>query len=416
MYRQFFQNMSLTTLLYVTCTLVFLLFVWHAFSAGKPTPDKSQLVSKSHDASSVLPGGKRSQAEPVNNEELVKFDIEEKRKQLDKELEIARKELTQTHELMATIVSRLDALQSNELGRKIANSEEHFSSVLMLTRFMPQKQKEVSDLAIRFESMVGRSARFTRGIEYDDGCNKVGLYSIDLQSLKKELTNISASIKAIEVVCLKNPATGITIREKIVQAEAAEANAWKVRVSEALESARESRSHLLLAAKQEKQDVELQIDDAKQKLKTVELSGEKTAILLKTDEIAAKQKHETVRAALEIEFQRDESKIRHYLAPFFAMGYSQPASGTVHAPTRKRGPVSMSALRSYGATVQSNGGLECLAFAINGGGNDRSRFSCPHYIGGHISADEDLYRYLITTQELLIKYQYLLVEKGMLAE
>lgn len=118
-------------------------------------------------------------------------------------------------------------------------------------------------------------------------------------------------------------------------------------------------------------------------------------------------------AKLLIDFKRDETMVRHYLSALFAYGNSQPVKGTMHKLTATKGPVSLTALREFGALEKSERGLLKLGHAGSDPSNDRGRHAFPINIGGSLEPQE--LDYLAPAQRLLIKYQKLLVLQGLLA-
>ena len=120
-------------------------------------------------------------------------------------------------------------------------------------------------------------------------------------------------------------------------------------------------------------------------------------------------------ASLTISYERDRTKVRHYLGALFAPGFTQPdpRSGIKHKVTSKKGPVSLTALREFGALDENERGLFKLGYAGSDPTNDRNRRSFPKHVGGSLETKE--VEILKPAQELLIKYQKLLVDEGLLA-
>ncbi|MDX1926254.1 MAG: hypothetical protein SFV81_07045 [Pirellulaceae bacterium] len=120
-------------------------------------------------------------------------------------------------------------------------------------------------------------------------------------------------------------------------------------------------------------------------------------------------------AKLAIDFAKDEPQVRHYLSALFADGYSQPdpATRSAHKQTAVFGPVSLIALKEFSALEPSERGLLRLGHAGSDPTNDRGRQAFPKNIGGSLDRSET--EFLYPAQRLLIKYQKLLVMKGLLA-
>lgn len=118
-------------------------------------------------------------------------------------------------------------------------------------------------------------------------------------------------------------------------------------------------------------------------------------------------------ARLERTFKYDEVRVRHYLSALFAPGRSQPVKGKMLEITTTTGPVSLKALRDFGALQNSTDGLLRLGWVGCDPTNDRGRHAFPKNIGG--SLDDQEAEFLAPAQELLLKYEKLLVAKGLLA-
>ena len=114
----------------------------------------------------------------------------------------------------------------------------------------------------------------------------------------------------------------------------------------------------------------------------------------------------------EIDFVGDEADVMHYLAAYFAHGYTQPDKQSREWRTSTFGPVSLSSLISFGALERSNSGLGSFREAITSTNSDRVGFAIPRDIPNH---GFDVIAVLRPAQGLIIKYQEILVEKGLLA-
>ena len=117
-------------------------------------------------------------------------------------------------------------------------------------------------------------------------------------------------------------------------------------------------------------------------------------------------------AQLEAEFLGDLPDIRKWLAPLLKSGHPQlEAAG--QTTTESQSPMSLTALRKCGALSNSEEGLSNLARAM-GFGNDRKAAGFVRFTAGTLSEEHRMY--VVPASRLLLKYQSLLVEKGMLAE
>lgn len=119
------------------------------------------------------------------------------------------------------------------------------------------------------------------------------------------------------------------------------------------------------------------------------------------------------REDLERDFVADMPKIKRYLIPFITDGYSQPNFLNQKRNTGKKGPVSLSGLRSAGCFVEGIQGLTKLNEMALIDGNDRPNGGFRRRFGGGLAPEDTAF--VKTAQQLLIKYGELMVEKGMLA-
>lgn len=116
---------------------------------------------------------------------------------------------------------------------------------------------------------------------------------------------------------------------------------------------------------------------------------------------------------LKADFVKDEPMVRHYLSALFKHGYSQPDKGFKHKRTDTLGPVSLEALRKFGALEPTERGMLMLGHAGADASNDRGRDAFPLNMGGSLEQHE--FEFLLPAQKFLIKYQKLLVHNGLLA-
>ena len=140
------------------------------------------------------------------------------------------------------------------------------------------------------------------------------------------------------------------------------------------------------------------------------LAAAKEAANLDQQQVVLQQKRAFVRSP------EGRRQIETYLQPFIAPGYAQPAEqywGPVDKTTKK-GPVSLSRLRTAGALSDDVKGLFNLGRAANHDGNDR-----PHWQLEALLADYKLsprtIEYLKAAQTLLVEYGDAMIEEGLLA-
>lgn len=148
-------------------------------------------------------------------------------------------------------------------------------------------------------------------------------------------------------------------------------------------------------------------------LESAKLLAELTQVESEADTLRKATAKREERARLEIDFEKDEALVRHMLGALFAAGYTQPVPGAKHKLTTTLGPVSLSALREFGALDPTEKGMLQLGHAGSDPTNDRGPYGFPKRVGGELDRPE--LEFLLPAQKLLIKYQELLVEKRWLA-
>jgi len=130
----------------------------------------------------------------------------------------------------------------------------------------------------------------------------------------------------------------------------------------------------------------------------------------KQEEEIRKRKAAEKLAQLKREYQRDLPDIKIKLQPFLADGDSY------NGETGRKGPVSLSVLRSRGALESGRKGLEKLLYVGGTNTNDRKRGAFPQYVGSEFAwrqLDKD---FIVKAQDYLNKYGDLMVEEGLLAK
>ncbi len=112
------------------------------------------------------------------------------------------------------------------------------------------------------------------------------------------------------------------------------------------------------------------------------------------------------------EFERELPRVKLYLGALFEQGYMQPINTREFEKTTLKGPVSLVALTEAGALARTAEGLERLMRIVKAPNNDRPYKAFPvwleskHYPPRH--------EFLLTAQELLIKYGKELVSRQLL--
>lgn len=306
--------------------------------------------------------------------------------------------------------SKLNEVQNVEIGRRIASSEEHLPLLLALIRFHSESSEKIDGIAGRYSALVAEEVGAINESELRKTLSSLPQFEDSLARATKEFSDIELSIQALESVCKNRPPTSKSVREIIENRELSEKRKIAKESDDRQTAMADERRRQIDTIQTEKTEADRQLAAVKVQLqKLKKLENENGIGGTSTEDGTAAQAN----ARLEADFQRDLPKIKQYLAPLLADGYKQPESAGYQSRSNKPGPVSLTKLQGCGALVNSKTGLERLAFAMTYD-NDRPRQNIPQYIGGVMQ--EAQLNHFRPALDLLLKYQFILVEKGMLEE
>jgi hypothetical protein len=294
-------------------------------------------------------------------------------------------------------------LETSDEGRRIAASAKFASQMLALKGWHEGYLSEYRTVTSRLvEQRLGGQAR--------NNSNELA----DLKSLAKRVKALAEAVQAIRSVCANNQPSKVTLSDSWTQEEQRLALDHASALAARRKAEQGERERLLKDASVRKFEAEQKLLAAQQNLETQRktIAAKRFALLaeLKIED----DRHKAQQDQLLSEFQRDRAAVQHYLAPLLRHGYSQPERGSHHRSTRVKGPMSVSALMSFGAMFQDEAGLTRLAYAVGSNANDRDQSPFLPFAGGIVASPKHM-RVLQPAQELLLKYQHILVEQGMLA-
>ncbi len=315
------------------------------------------------------------------------------------------------------IAQQIEQLLVDEAGCKIAADIHQARKFSAVQRYLANEQSQLASLENRNAEVQTEISELT--LEPSEDKSNTVIINAKLQTLCDELSmqlariqEVQSAIHAIAFRCRDNVPNekrlvDVLVEEKNrLELEFTAASAQRDREAEA------DRKQKLSEANARHDDAIGRLEQAQRDLRTQTDQLETSRQQLEAQLNAERTRWRQQVAQLEAEFNRDLPSIRKYLAPFLEHGYSQPyRSSSIQA--MRKGPMSLQALTAAGVFDESYRGLVRLAYVISAA-NDRPSDPIPDFIGG--TPKPHHLQYLRTAQALLIKYQYLLVEKKMLAD
>ena len=310
------------------------------------------------------------------------------------------------------LVDELEAFQDSEEGKRVANSQENFNRMAATIRYAMQEQKEVQQRATEYSTFVTEEVSANDETKLRSLGEQVREFEVSLDAHQQDLENARNAIRAVVDVCRELPPGDKTIRQRVAQINFNEDIEFAKQLKADAEAAEKIRQEAIRIAERDKQTALTELEAAKVRLQAAKVRAQTSDSNIAALKTKAIQHWDLERLRMEREFQQDLSKIRYYLGPILAHGYSQPESHGYQRMVANKGPMSLSALRGLGALNEAPASLSLLASAMSYG-NDRDSSICP----ANTDATRGQYaRFYYSAHELLVKYQFLLVEKGMLAE
>ncbi len=338
--------------------------------------------------------------------------IEERTRAIESEAMVAKieklvKDFSELENNLAAWNQRVGELATNDIGRKLASQTASICIIeaLIQSELVPEDQILVLQKRIRLledEIIQVRAFKLSPGLE-----KLVAETKTLLDKYAAAVAQASLSMNTFEKQSRLATPSPMTLAEAIVKRKEALAIAQANLVADEKRKADEqiaaiSREAAAIENQRMMKAAEDKMDAAKQRL-----ANEREA-----------QRLEAEKRQLEIEFKRDWPLIQQYLGKLMASGYTQPQSASFFEQRSTQGPVSLAAIRKTGALSDKVEGLDGayprFLHLMVSTSNDRVGPSpYPKFIGGYVPQE-----FVATVREgytLLRKYQYLLVEKGLLA-
>ena len=307
----------------------------------------------------------------------------------------------------------LESLHDNDAGKRIVTSNEHFPQLAALIKYAPELSASLSKFGTRYSALVAKELASSSETALNSVKLSLSDFDNELAAIEQDVENANLALKAINVVCQKLPAATLTVRAKLLDDEEKEKLRYAQQLKDSQDAAQKEQEKKLQLAEKQRSDAKADLDIATKRLEALKLKQQSVHAGAGISNIESHGRSAQERAELERDYQRDITEINRLLAPLLAQGYSQPEHAGFQRRAREKGPMSLGALRSCGALAPTDSGLQNLGFAMTYA-NDRGNFGFPGYIGGALR--DEHYQYLVPAQKLLLKYQYLLVEKKRLAE
>lgn len=334
------------------------------------------------------------------------------REELDREVARIGGQFDELKSAVESVSQRQKALKANDSGKRVASSELSVRRMRALDRFLTENQQRMLQIDSKYGQIVAKSMAINWSA-IGSMQRTLAEFDSELAAALQDITNCRLAVAAIEADSDGLPYADKTLGEKLVELEQAEELQFADALRQAKEEADKQSQTLLNEAEGKKRQVEHDLVASKLQLEAVQARDKEADQYIRQLKNDAQGKASQEAINLEADFNRELPRIRYYLAPLLAHGKTQPAYGGNQTYTEASGPVSLTALRRAGSMQEGDAGLGNLALAMTYN-NDRGSFSCPRYIGGLIS--RELKEYVLPARELLSKYQFLLVKKGMLSE
>lgn|GEM_PF-3657136 len=428
MWQKFLRSIPMKFLSLISLTLLILWYVHYASTRPRPVVEpnaveqtwQSDLQTESSKDSTIAVAPIAKPRTP---------NAESTRTQLANSLANLGGKIQELRALRTQVGVRLEEVQDSESGRRIAASSEHFPLLIALIQHHDDSEIRVNQIADRYSELVAAEVGGMTDAEHRKTLGLLPEFEEALARATKEFHDVELSILTIEHVCKSIPPAPKSAKVLIAERKQAEVDAASALMKSATIAAKQSQDSGMAEKIQEKTEADLLLRVAKEQL---EKAKENSKILDKQIESELVQKRAALRETMkriELEFQRDKSKIDRYLEVLMIDGYNQPESSgyqTNEATPRK---VSLTKLIGCGALNNTQDGLYKLALAMTVG-NDRYKNLhgskttilqqegnypfAPKFGGGTFQIGYNAY--YSEAQKLLLKYQFLLVEKGLLSE
>lgn len=406
MFERHIRQIPFYYIVFVVLTLVLLGIVASSMLGPEPVPQQPAMV----------------QGDPNSNRDIVARDnapvrqvspLEQSRKELGRSLTLTGDRLQAIQLRLNGFTLELQSLQDNDTGKRIVASSEHFPKLVALIRYAPDLTKSFSEVSVRYSAMIAKEVASTSEREVRAVKLSLDDFDIEVAAMEQEVENANLALKAINTVCQELPPAAMTVRAKLRDDEEKEMLSYAQQLQASQEAAKSEQQQKLRSADKELSDARAGLEAATKRLEALKLRQQGAKVEAGSSDIVSGSRTAQDLALLERDYQRDLAEINRLLAPLMSQGYSQPEHAGYQKRAREKGPMSLAALRSCGALAPTDEGLQNLAFAMTYA-NDRGSFGFPQYIGGTLK--DEHYRYLVPAQKLLLKYQYLLVDKKRLAE
>ncbi|MDX1926255.1 MAG: hypothetical protein SFV81_07050 [Pirellulaceae bacterium] len=415
-WQNLIRRMPMPFLTFVSVSMLLAIIVG-SYLLREPTPTPSLHTNRENvtQSAGAIQQSSYEGAQPRTNAkpEIASNPLADLRQELHAEFELKSGRIKQLRSDLASISEELKRLQDDEDGKKIAGSEENFQRLVGLMRYMASLEETASVCESQYSRLVAEEVGATKLTGLQGTRKSLAATDSQLASLADDVSNVRLSLRAVLSVCQNLSPAAKTIRQRIAAIEVDSKLDFAQKLKDNQDAAAIKQREEIANAEREKADAAAKLQAAKIELEAAKIrvaESDASSALLKND---AEKERAAEKAKLEAEFQRELPQIRSSLALLLASGKSQPEHAGYQNTVEFAGPMSLKALQGCGALQEGEAGLKNLGFAMTYG-NDRYKYSVPQYIGGALTKEH--LSYLEPASRFLRKYQYLLVEKKMLAE
>lgn len=436
------RGTGLRNMLLIWCIALVLAYAVYHFSGGQPETGRSRAGSGSPGSETVtLDDGA---GEPLADKQLasLKAQLDQLSGQVERvsaraaseravtkarqaelraDVRTIRQQLTRLKTLHAEWQAQAASLLTNEAGRRVAASPAHLELVFGV---MDGVEDVTEKISLWEQQLMELATPLERATEDESISMEISPEYLDLLTELKRSVSLRVSdverrkiqLAAILRETAQTAPGPARLEEALATYRLTQVRLEQERHQQALAEERAKTAELIRAAEVEKERMLREATEAAIRANAeVERKKIEDAIALVRQEEEKRQAEFQARLEkeqAEARYKRAFSEIRRHLVPFTSPGNRQLARNE-WTYTEEKKPLSLAAIRAYGALDNSPEGHSKFYHIASGSNNDRPNgIFRGGYFGGHIRPE--LVPDVVKAQNLLHEFGDLLVEKGML--